>query len=221
MTETNHYSSSSSSSSTKLWRLVVLLVAAIVAVLGISLTASEEAHAAGGKIVTKAFENPSKIQIPEWGQANLYPSEMNVSGFKRGRIRDVNLYIHGFSHTYPDDVDVMLVGPTGKNAVVMSDAGGSFSVSSAYMGIDDESTIPLPDNADMSGEILRKPANYGDAADAFPSPAPASSGNSALSVFDGSRPNGTWKLYIVDDQSSDGGQIAAGWILRITARVGR
>ena len=214
ITETNHYSS------TKLRRLVLVLVAAIVAALGISLAASGEAKAAGAKVVAKPFPNYSDIQIPASGQATPYPSELRVSGFKRGRIRDVNLYLYGFDHTYPDDVDVMLVGPTGKRAIVMSDAGGSVSVSDATLILDDEHVDPLPDTSDFSNSFWWKPANYGVTSDTFPSPAPASSGNSALSVFDGSRPNGTWKLYVVDDESSDGGQFSDGWLLTIKARVG-
>jgi len=212
MTKTNHYS-------TKLWRRVLVLVAAIIAALGFSVAASGEAQAAGAKVVTKHFYSYTDIQIPELGQASPYPSALKVSGFKRGRIRDVTLLLHGFRHTYPDDVDVMLVGPTGKTATVMSDAGGSFSVTESFLILDDEIVDSLPDNSDLSGMHFWKPANYGATLDTFPSPAPASSGNSALSVFDGSRPNGTWKLYVVDDEISDGGQIVGYWSLRITARV--
>ncbi len=201
----------------------MVLVAAIVAALAISLAASEEAQAAGAKTVTKQFYSSPAIQIPEEGQATPYPSEINVSGFKRGRIRDVNLVLHGFSHTYPDDVDMMLVGSTGKTATVMSDVGGGISVSGKTVILDDEGGDTLPDNSDLGVNTTDpwKPANYGAGADTFPSPAPASGGNSALSVFDGSRPNGTWKLYVVDDTSPDEGQIGAGWSVTITARVGR
>jgi subtilisin-like proprotein convertase family protein len=216
VTETNHFTS------TNLRRLVAVLVAAIVAALAISLATSSEAQAAGTKVVAMPFPNYSDIQIPELGQATPYPSELKVSGFKRGRIRDVNLYLYGFDHTYPDDMDMMLVGPTGKQAIVMSDAGGGFDVIGKTVILDDEHADPLPDDSDLgsNGVNYWKPANYGVTLDTFPSPAPASSGNSALSVFDGSRPNGTWRLYIVDDGISDGGQFSGGWLLTITARVG-
>ena len=39
---------------------------------------------------------------------------------------------------------------------------------------------------------------------------------SALSVFDGTDPNGTWKLYVVDDAADDTGAITGGWSLHIT-----
>jgi hypothetical protein len=38
-----------------------------------------------------------------------------------------------------------------------------------------------------------------------------------LSVFNGESPNGTWRLYVVDDSAGDAGRIAGGYSLTITA----
>ena len=62
--------------------------------------------------------------------ATPYPSTCVVSGLS-GSIRDVNVQPHGLSHTYPDDIDMLLVSPDGQNAIFMSDAGGGSSTSSA------------------------------------------------------------------------------------------
>lgn len=41
----------------------------------------------------------------------------------------------------------------------------------------------------------------------------------ALSVFDGTNPNGTWSLYVFDDSAPgadmDGGKFAGGWSIKI------
>jgi len=39
-----------------------------------------------------------------------------------------------------------------------------------------------------------------------------------LSVFDGTNPNDTWKLFVLDDSGGDAGSLGA-WKLRIKARV--
>ena len=59
--------------------------------------------------------------------------------------------------------------------------------------------------------------NYG-AVDAFPAPAPAGTYGTSLDVFNGLAPNGTWRLYVVDDQANDVGAIGAGWVLTITTQ---
>jgi hypothetical protein len=38
-----------------------------------------------------------------------------------------------------------------------------------------------------------------------------------LSVFNGTNPNGTWKLYVIDDSAGDNGEITGGWTLTISA----
>jgi hypothetical protein len=82
------------------------------------------------RTITKSFSNGGAIAIPAedakngFGPADPYPSSIDVSGFKPGTITDLNLTLHGFSHTFPEDVDVLLVAPDGRNAVVMGDVGG-------------------------------------------------------------------------------------------------
>jgi subtilisin-like proprotein convertase family protein len=173
------------------------------------------------KVVTKRFSNTAAIQIPDSGQATPYPSEIEVSGLNRGKIRDVNLSLNSFSHTHPDDVDVLLVGPQGQNAIVMSDAGGGTNVSNITLTLDQEAASALPNNNQLqSGRY--EPNNYGpDGDDAFPAPAPAPRGGSSLSIFDGTQPNGTWQLFVVDDAAVDIGEIAGGWTLTIKAKIRR
>ena len=64
------------------------------------------------------------ITINDAGPASPYPSTCVVSGLS-GAINDVNVTFTGLNHTWPDDIDMLLVSPDGQNATIMSDAGGS------------------------------------------------------------------------------------------------
>ena len=72
---------------------------------------------------------------------------------------DVNLVLDSVHHSYPDGVDLLLVGPQGQNAIVTSDAGGSLDVADADLTLDDEAAAPIPD-ATQINTGADQPANY-------------------------------------------------------------
>ena len=211
------------------WAAVILSVAVAGCLLAILVTTKPAEAASRYRIVTKTFTNSSAITIPSAGVADPYPSELLVSGLRRGSIRDVNLKLNGFGHSYPEDVNVLLVGPRGQNALVMSDVGGlQNAVSDINLTLDDAATNPLPDHGAIaagtykptkgttaeSGEGEPGPSN-------FDSPAPAGPYGTNLAVFNATNPNGTWELYVLDDTGAEFGQFAGGWGLTIKARVRR
>jgi hypothetical protein len=195
-------------------RIVVLLTVMAAAVLvtsGVALAAP--LRNTDGITISDSFSPPTP--------ATPYPSQIVVSGLG-STITDVNLQLRGFSQTLcPDDVDVLLVGPSGANAIVMADVGGcdnpDFAVRNKTLILDDQAVNPLPDHASIKGRTFQ-PTDYdtsiGDI-DAFPAPAPAPSGGSALSAFNGTDPNGTWSLYVVDDGPAGGAGQLRGWALQI------
>ena len=56
----------------------------------------------------------------------------------------------------------------------------------------------------MSGSY--RPADY-EPGDPFPAPAPTPTGNVPFGTFNGTNPNGTWSLYVVDDRGVNFGSI--------------
>jgi hypothetical protein len=207
-------------------RILVLLATMAAAVL----VASGVAVAA---VLT--FSNTSPITIRDSltngvpRAANPYPSEITVSGFS-GTLRDVNLTLKGFTHLYPDDVGVLLVGPQGESALLMSDVGSQFDALGVRLILDDEATNSLPDletDGVLTSGTYKPTQGTNQRTDGFtdgnlvptnfPSPAPTSPYGTDLSVFDGTDPNGTWQLYVVDDTVFDKGKIRGGWSLRIKA----
>jgi len=144
--------------------------------------------------------------------ASPYPATIAVSGVA-GVISKLRVTLNRLSHECPRDMDVMLVGPTGQSIVLMSDVAECFG-GFLTLTFDDfaPTTVPLSSLSVSSGSY--RPSNEG-LGDAFPAPAPVPSQASALSVFNGTNPNGDWKLYVVDDATFHTGTIEGGWTLDI------
>ncbi|HEX8170479.1 MAG TPA: Ig-like domain-containing protein [Thermoanaerobaculia bacterium] len=160
-----------------------------------------------------------------------YPSEMYVSGVTPNTLTSLTVSIRGLKHPRPDDLDIMLVAPDGTTrAMIWSDAGGRnpiVATNGINVTLADSAASSLPDESDLADNATYKPADYDaasicDSGDDFPAPAPAAVDNSTLTasggVFNGIDPNGTWKLYIVDDEEDEidaSGVVFDGWCLTI------
>ena len=160
---------------------------------------------------------------PASGQAaSLYPSPITVAG-ETGVVERVSVTLNGFSHAFPADTDFLLVSPSGRKSVLMSDFGaGSPGVSNINATLDDYADRPVPSTVTGNTGVpfvtgSYRPANSGTT-DLFPAPAPAAPYTYTLSAFNGDAPNGTWNLYIIDDANLDGGSISGGWTLSFDAR---
>ncbi|MEZ4669460.1 MAG: hypothetical protein R3E39_16255 [Anaerolineae bacterium] len=127
---------------------------------------------------------------------------------------DVNVSINGYSHTFPDDVDVLLVGPIGQTLLLMSDTGGATDIVNVNLTFDDEAAGSLPYTTQITSGTYR-PTNIG-AGDAFPAPAPGGAYGTTLSVFDALNANGSWVLYVNDDLAGDVGSFSSGWSITFT-----
>ena len=55
-----------------------------------------------------------------------------------GIITEAAVTLDRFSHTFPRDVDVLLVGPGGQSVVLMSDVGGSIDATGLTLTFDDD-----------------------------------------------------------------------------------
>ena len=225
-------------------RLTVLTAAALVAVVmvcGGVASAQEGPTAAAKKTKTisfsKNFSNTQTITIPlnpalPLGadiNANPYPSQIHAAlkkSLRKAKVTDVNLRLNGFTHTFPDDVDILLAHG-GKTATIFSDVGGSTDVSGLSITLNQQASTPLPDLIDLTSGTFKPtdveiPDIFGfDAGlDNFPAPAPLDSGQKSLSAFNGTRAFGAWKLFITDDFGMDDqGQISSGWTLQIKAKA--
>ena len=174
----------------------------------------------GENLITSTFSNTATVSIPTGapdtsaGPASPYPSAIAVSDVT-GTILKVVVKLKGFTHTYPSDVDILLVGPDGTTCLLMSGVGNGSSVSDLDLVIDSDAADFLPPSNELTSGTYR-PTNEG-AGDPFDAPAPVGPYGTSLAVYD-SLPKviGTWSLFVMDGAEGDYGALERGWEVCIT-----
>jgi hypothetical protein len=182
-----------------------------------------------------AYRNTSVITITGNAAANPYPSTINITGAP-AIVGAVRVTLYDLSHSFPDNIDILLVGPNGNEYVLMGDAGGPFAVdvnTPVTLTFTDSAGAVLPDsNVLVTG--VYKPTTWETPVSNFPVGAPAGPyvepgntlsrpveqsmfGNFGLQVG-----NGTWSLYVRDDNgmlapSAVLGEITGGWGIELLA----
>ena len=205
--------------------LVLLLVAA--AFIGGSGHAAPANVFPGGVVTLADCCNNSGAATGSPSTGSPYPSAITVPASVTGLVTDVKVSVV-LDHTWPDDLDLLLVSPSGTKVLLMSDVGGN-----AGNAITPD-TLLLSDPGGPISDITQlqdgtfQPTNTGsdcdnstEASDVFPSPAPGGPYSTALSAFNGASPVGAWNLYAVDDcnlGNTLGARIQS-WALDITAKL--
>jgi uncharacterized delta-60 repeat protein/uncharacterized repeat protein (TIGR01451 family) len=166
------------------------------------------------------FASPSAILIndsPHYGTpgtATPYPAVINVSGLA-GLVSKVTVTLTNLNHTWPNDIDILLVSPTGQNSYLMAKCGSSYTVNNVTLTFDDAASNSLPQSSQIISGTYR-PTSYAVAPPPFPAastpPPPYGVG---LSAFNGNNPNGNWSLYVIDDTPGNFGAISNGWVLNL------
>ena len=156
------------------------------------------------------------ITIPDHGVGTPYPSTITVANLNPlSVVTKATVTLYGLTHTFPHDISVLLVSPTGGNVLLMSHTGGGHAVTSPItLTFDDAAASLLPSSALLTTGT-NQPSSYPGTV-AFPPPAPSSSYGSALAAVTGQDPNGAWTLFVLDDTAGDAGLIAGGWSLNLT-----
>src|SRR5689334_7370114 len=200
---------------------------------GIHTLPVQTAAAANGSPTT--FSNSGPIELPAINSSTdpepaiPYPSDIDVLGLT-GVVTNLSVTIHGLTHSSPQDLDMLLLGPSGQTFHFWSDVGGANAVSDITVTVADDGATPLPDSGPLVDGTTYKPFNADATGDDFPLPAPgppynepASAGSATFaSVFNGltaDQVNGTWSLFITDDTDGNGGTIAGGWSLSISTAL--
>jgi len=169
-------------------------------------------------------ENATPITIPASGSgsptgaaAAPYPSNIVISG-QIGTVADVDVNIIGLTHSFPQDISMLLVGPAGQNIELLSGTGDGSGAVGASITFDDAAGSAITSADPVVTGSFQPSAELGGP-DPYPLPAPAVSGATVLSTFNGTDPNGTWSLYIIDGAFGDTGTLAGGWSLTISTAM--
>jgi len=152
------------------------------------------------------------------GTGTPYPSTINVAGVP-GVVATMTAKLNKLSHPFPEDLDILLVGPGGQNVMLMSDAGGTRFINNVNLTFDDTASSSLGTGRISSGTYLPTNLNPSGDNDAFPAPAPPKPFGNTMSIFHGAIPNGNWKLFVLDEFTSGSGSINGGWTINIATEL--
>ena len=147
-----------------------------------------------------------------------------------GRVTNVVITLGGLSHTYPGDLDFLLVGPDGTNLEFWSDAGAGITISGRTFVIADSGSSPLPQFAAIPSGVTFTPTDYTDATGvetaaywtglppiAINHPGPTGAGTLAGAFAGAWLARSTWQLWVTDDVPYDGGSLGS-WQIDLTYR---
>lgn len=196
-------------------RLVALV--ALVALAGLS-GAAEPASAS-----TQTFVNPAPMLIPapggpsgdDQGPGSLYPSSVVVQGMT-GPITDVNITLYRVTHPSPEDIDILLVSPSGDHVMVMRGVCGGPGAPDVvdFTWIFDQQVLSsMPAGGPCDGFAYRPSS---DGQQIWPAPGPAGPHGVSFDDFNGEQANGAWELYVYDHGSGYTGDMEGGWSLTVT-----
>jgi len=175
-----------------------------------------EIVAIGSELLTPHRTDTNSLWLTERlnsvGIAGTFPSVLTVSN-TIGSIANVSVTLSNLTHTFPDDLDILLVSPAGDAVLLMSDACGNVDLDNVSLTFSDDAETTLPDGG-FPNPLTVRPTNY-LIPDVFPFPAPSGPYAGVLSAFNGREADGDWLLFIIDDQPGDGGTLYGGWSLTI------
>jgi len=139
-----------------------------------------------------------------------YPSTIDVTGGPV-QIGSMRVTLYDVTQVMPDNMDVLLVSPSGQNFLLMADAGGNTNLDTPVtLTFSDSAGQVLPNSAPLTTGMY-EPTSWEPGQTSFPAPAPPAPYNEPGSAVGGtgtqtlmgtfglSNANGTWSLYLRDD----------------------
>lgn len=169
-----------------------------------------------GKSTVTQSTSGGTITVNDNSTATPSPSSLTVSGLI-GRVQNLTVLVSGFKHSYPDDVGLLLQGPSTLQMQIFSGGATASSVPGVNYTFDANAAIYMP-FVFASGVAV--PAGTYKPFDQYGSDRPMSQDPGdepafTLGEFNGVPANGVWKLFAQDFAVGDSGGIG-GWQLTFT-----
>jgi len=180
-----------------------------------------------------AFRSTGAICTTLGGPGSPYPSTITVTNGP-AQIGSMRVTLYDVTQEMPDNLDVLLVGPTGQAFILMADAGGNVNLTTPVtLTFSDSANQVLPNSAPLTTGVF-EPTSWEPGQPSFDPPAPPAPYNEPGSAVGGTgtqtlmgnfgltNANGTWSLYIRDDAGlytpvAITGCIGGGWGLEFLA----
>jgi subtilisin-like proprotein convertase family protein len=185
-----------------------------VLVVGAAGAATATFTSSDGPVTINDYSSGPTVASPS-------PSVINVGpGF--GTVAKATVTLHGLTHTWPEDLNVLLVAPNGSTVVLMAQTGAG-GAPSGDVTFDDAAALSYSDSAGGNSAGTWRPAQ--DPVSGAPgncnwtgslvSPAPAGPYGSTLASVAGGPGSGAWRLYVEDGCANDSGAMTS-WSLTLT-----
>jgi hypothetical protein len=147
--------------------------------------------------------------------ATIYPANISVSGLPNN-IVNLKVKLKGLTGVQ-DNFDILLEGPDGTKCILFSDEEDviTFAWYDLTLAMNALSIWPYPND----NNEYHPPNKTEIEIDTWPGPGPGGFEQPypTLAVFEGKNPNGTWKVYLVDDEAPYALSILGGVDIEITA----
>jgi hypothetical protein len=142
--------------------------------------------------------------------ASPYPFTITVAGAP-AVIGSMRVTLFDLMHEMPDNLDVLLVSPSGQKFILMADAGGTLNLATPVtLTFSDVAGQVLPNSGPLTTGAF-EPTSWEPNQSNFAAPAPAgpynepgstvggTAGHTLNTVFGGFNANGVWSVYVRDD----------------------
>ncbi|MEQ1744996.1 MAG: T9SS type A sorting domain-containing protein [Saprospiraceae bacterium] len=162
------------------------------------------------------YTNPNTITVADGGVADWYPSIITVPN-AGPYLKVIEVFVPSIWTTGDlSGLDMVLQSPAGTKVILHSDVRtdtGFQSYSNIHYAWDG---LYTPAQIYGNGTYYH-PFNFGSPADTFPAPGPGiiSQPQPSLAAMVNENPNGTWRLWIVDDSLDGVWEQVGGWQLNI------